>query len=264
MLLEVLNRNLKYNPRQRCLGTLHPAHCSNFWRSSEEATTEGGKVELDSPPTLLLVIFLPYFSNWPPAKTSQRSFISPEQWPSQNVLPTSFWQSHSWQNLIKARVIALVMTWLLSLSVVLCCVAAKHEKCEICLAGFPANDGVNFSQMMARICANCWLSHFQLNRCVKTTGFSSYSYTPWRAEHKNSYKCNSHFPILHSFTDWASSQKHTYIRTAQVYNGLCTHKPDTFTVYATRTHLSTLINFSLLANELSCINLCWWVHTQKL
>ena len=137
-------------------------------------------------------------------------------------LPTSFWQSHSWQNIIKARVIALIMHN--CRHSLLCCVAAaKHEKCEICLAGFPANDGVNFSQMMARICANCWLSHFQLNRCVKTT----------------SYRLPTQKLVQMQFTfKYLSGLQNCIQSSTPSQSMIC------------NTHLSMLINFALLAEHM--------------
>lgn len=137
---------VKYNPRQPCLGT----GCTlqrNFGRTSKEATREGGgKVGFFF--NIVAEAFSIHISNWWSTRsTLQRSTSSPELWPSQNVRPKlSFWQSHCCQlsqNIVKARVIALVMT----LKCVVCS-AAKPEKCEICLAGFPANDGANLRELL--------------------------------------------------------------------------------------------------------------------
>ena len=109
-----------------------------------------------------------------------------------------------------------------TLKCVVLCSAAKPEKCEICLAGFPANDGVNFPQMMARICANCWLSHFQLNRCVKTT----------------SYRLPTQKLVQMQFTfKYLSGLQNCIQSSTPSWSMIC------------NTHLSMLINFALLAEH---------------
>ena len=186
MLLEVLNGKSSI-----IRGSLVLEPAAHSRETFEELPKKrGGKEEekLDSSSTLLLsTIFHPYLQ----LVVNQLNFATSVHMNCDHLkmfqigpAKTLFWQSHCCQpsqNIIKARVIALHCN-----DKTLKCVvssAAKHEKCEISLAGFPANDGVNFAQMMARICANCWLSHFHLNRCVKTTGFSACTKTRTNAIH---------------------------------------------------------------------------------
>ena len=176
---------LKYNPRQPCLGT----DCTlerNFWRSSEEATTEeGGKVGFFFN-IVATTIFHPYLQ----LVVNQLNFatsvhLNCDHLRMFQVRPKlSFWQSHCCQpsqNIIKARVIALVMTGSLSLSNLYCVLSCKTWEVWDLLGRisrkwwreFLANDGANLRELLIislpaePVCENYRLLflHKNLNKC---------------------------------------------------------------------------------------------------
>ena len=229
MLLEVLNGNLKYNPRQPCLGT----RCTLLKLCKEvlgKQQQRGKEEKLDSRSSNIVPRHFPSIHIWPPAKTSvhlNSDHLKMFQIGRNQILS---------DKVIVGRISSKPESHCFGLPSVCCgmCASAKPGKCEICLAGFPANDGVNFAQMMARICANCWLSHFQLNRCVKTTGFSS-------ATRKNFYK------FIFSVDIYGLSvltKKRTFIHCLIVWNqGVHLHSRMQSRYHAMSSHLSTLIIF---------------------
>ena len=144
---------VKYNP---CLGT----GCAlerNFRRSSEEATTEGGGKVGFFFNIVAATIFHPYLQ----LVVNQLNFATPVHLNCDHLRmfqirpKLSFWQSHCCQpsqNIIKARVIALVMTGSLSLSKVLCCVlTAQLQNMRSVRSAWQ-----DFPQMMAWISRKWW------------------------------------------------------------------------------------------------------------
>ena len=145
---------VKYNPRQPCLGT----GCTlqrNFGRTSKEARREGGgKVGF-----FFNIVASKHFPSISPigGQPDQLCKDPPVHLNGDRLkmfqigsTKTLFLTKSPSQNIVKARVIALVLNdkIAVTLKCVVLCSAAKPEKCEICLAGFPANDGANLRELL--------------------------------------------------------------------------------------------------------------------
>ena len=147
MLLEVLNGNSSIIHGSL---VLEPA-CTMFklLASSEEAATEGGKSWTGFSSKIVA-------RHFPSASIDRLNSSKIDHFTWRTVIGqtrtrnSSFWQSHWSQpstleqpsKIIKAGVIVSMI------AVTVLCVFVKQEKCEICLAGFPANDGANLRELL--------------------------------------------------------------------------------------------------------------------